>query len=114
LKGRQGVYGVLQINAYDVSEFPKSEIQFIELLANTAGHAFENAQLYQQSKQLIADLQLINETSHKLNSNLRLTDTMTFMSSQIRNSFGANEVGFFLHSNERIEVLPGSTAFFEE
>src|SRR5690606_15772560 len=77
LKGRQGVYGVLQINAYDVSEFPKSEIQFIELLANTAGHAFENAQLYQQSKQLIADLQLINETSHKLNSNLRLTDTMT-------------------------------------
>ncbi|MEH7239211.1 sensor domain-containing diguanylate cyclase [Bacillus sp. JJ1562] len=114
LKGRQGVYGVLQINAHDVLEFPKSEIQFIELLANTAGHAFENAQLYHQSKQLIADLQLINETSHKLNSNLRLTDTMTFMSSQIKNSFGANEVGFFLQSNEQIEVLPGSTTFFEE
>ncbi|WP_010678442.1 sensor domain-containing diguanylate cyclase [Bacillus timonensis] len=114
LKGRQGVYGVLQINAHYSLVFPQSEIQFIELLANTAGHAFENAQLYQQSKQLIADLQLINETSHKLNSNLRLVDTMTFMSSQIKKSFGANEVGFFLQSNEQIEVLPGSTTFFEE
>ncbi|MEK5441508.1 sensor domain-containing diguanylate cyclase [Fredinandcohnia sp. FSL W7-1320] len=114
LKGRQGVYGVLQINAHYGLVFPKSEIQFIELLANTAGHAFENAQLYQQSKQLIADLQLINETSHKLNSNLRLTDTMTFMTSQIKASFGANEVGFLLQSNGQIEVLPGSTTFFEE
>jgi len=114
LKGRQGVYGVLQINAHYGLKFPKSEIQFIELLANTAGHAFENAQLYQQSKQLIADLQLINETSHKLNSNLRLKDTMTFMSSQITKSFGAKEVGFFLQSEDQIEVLPGSTAFFEE
>lgn len=114
LKGRQGVYGVLQINAQYGFVFPKTEIQFIELLANTAGHAFENAQLYQQSKQLIADLQLINETSHKLNSNLRLMDTMTFMSSQIKKSFGANEVGFFLQSKEQIEVLPGSTTFFEE
>src|SRR5690606_1509002 len=107
LKGRQGVYGVLQINAHYGLKFPKSEIQFIELLANTAGHAFENAQLYQQSKQLIADLQLINETSHKLNSNLRLKDTMTFMSSQITKSFGAKEVGFFLQSEDQIEVLPG-------
>ncbi|WP_449537267.1 sensor domain-containing diguanylate cyclase [Ferdinandcohnia sp. Marseille-Q9671] len=113
LKGRQGVYGVLQINAHYAIGLPKSEIQFIELLANTAGNAFENAQLYQQSKQLIADLQLINETSHKLNSNLRLTDTMTFMSSQIKSSFGANEVGFFLQTSSQIEVLPGSTAFFE-
>lgn len=114
LKGRQGIYGVLQINAHYAVEFPESEIKFIELLANTAGNAFENAQLYQQSKQLIADLQLINETSHRLNSNLRLTDTMTFMSSQIKKSFGAKEVGFFLFGKEHMEVLPGSTQFFEE
>lgn len=114
LKGRQGVYGVLQINAHNGLVFPNSEIQFIELLANTAGHAFENAQLYQQSKQLIADLQLINETSHKLNSNLRLIDTMTFMSTQIRKSFEANEVGFILQTSDHLEVLPGSTAFFEK
>ncbi|MFT4414972.1 diguanylate cyclase domain-containing protein [Fredinandcohnia humi] len=113
LKGRQGIYGVLQINAHNAIIFPKSEIQFIELLANTAGNAFENAQLYQQSKQLIADLQLINDTSHRLNSNLRLTETMTFMSSQIKNSFGAMEVGFFMYSKDSLEVLLGSTPFFE-
>lgn len=114
LKGKQGIYGVLEIVAPNSMIFPKSEIRFIELLANTAGNAFENAQLYQQSKQLVADLQLINETSHRLNSNLRLIDTMTFMSEQIIKSFDASEVGFIiLNAKGNIEVLPGSTDFFE-
>ncbi|WP_345893222.1 sensor domain-containing diguanylate cyclase [Ferdinandcohnia quinoae] len=115
LKGKQGVYGVLEIIAPNSMMFPKSEIRFIELLANTAGNAFENAQLYQQSKQLVADLQLINETSHRLNSNLRLTETMTFMSEQIIKSFEASEVGFIVvNSQGDTEVLPGSTEFFED
>ncbi|QOR65854.1 diguanylate cyclase [Cytobacillus suaedae] len=113
LKGKQGVYGVLQVNAPNTVIFPHSEVRFIELLANTAGSALENAQLYQQSKRLISDLQLINETSHRLNSNLRLTDTMNFMSDQILQSFGSQEVGFVLLENDRFKLLPGSTPFFE-
>ncbi len=113
LKGKQGVYGVLQVIAPNTVIFPHSEVRFIELLANTAGSALENAQLYQQSKRLVADLQLINETSHKLNSNLRLTDTMNFMSDQILQSFGSQEVGFIILENDRFKLLPGSTPFFE-
>lgn len=64
LKGKQGVYGVLQIVALNGFVFPKYEVDFISLLANTAGNALENAQLYQQSQQLVADLKLINEVSH--------------------------------------------------
>jgi diguanylate cyclase (GGDEF)-like protein len=114
LKGKQGVYGVLQVISPNTVVFPKNEVEFITLLANTAGSALENAQLYQQSKKLISDLQLINETSHRLNSNLRLTETINFMTEQITSSFCAEEVGFILVTEnfENKKVMRGSTPFF--
>ncbi|WP_186578363.1 sensor domain-containing diguanylate cyclase [Aquibacillus kalidii] len=112
LKGKQGIYGVLQVTAPNTSQFPDSDIEFITLLANTAGNALENAQLYQQSKQLISDLQLINETSHTLNSKFRLIEITEYMNKQIKQSFKAEEVGFFLFSDEKDQVLEGSTSFF--
>ena len=114
LKGKQGVYGVLQVIAPDALTFPAHEVEFISVLAHTAGNALENAQLYQQSKRLISDLQLINETSHKLNSNLRLSDTMEYMRNQIMKSFNAHETGFIhLGQNGAINILTGSTGFFK-
>lgn len=113
IKGAQGVYGVIEIIAPHIMEFPKSEMNFISLLANTAGSALENAKLYEQSRRLVADLQLINETMHRLNANLRLQDALEFMVNQIKRSFGAEEVGFFLFDREKKKLLPGSTPFFQ-
>src|SRR5690606_13259444 len=42
LKGKQGVYGVLQVKSHLTSELENSQIDFIRLLANTAGNALEN------------------------------------------------------------------------
>jgi diguanylate cyclase (GGDEF)-like protein len=114
LKGKQGVYGVTQIIANDDYNFSKDAIEFITLLTNAAGSALENVKLYDQSRQVISELQLINETSQQLNSNLRLTDTMKYMSNQIKQTFNAQEVGFFLFSKDhkKVRVLPGSTPFF--
>ncbi|PLR79161.1 GGDEF domain-containing protein [Bacillus sp. V3-13] len=114
LKGRQGVYGVLQVIAPNTVVFPQKEVEFIMLLSNTAGAALENAQLYQQSRRLISDLQLINETSHQLNSNLRLTETISYMSKQIMKSFDADEAGFILlHEDlEQTKVMQGSSRFY--
>ena len=114
LKGKQVTYGVLQLVAVNSTEIPENEVEFLRMLASSAGSSLENAFLYQQSKQEIANLQLINETSHSLNSNLRLVDTMTYMSEQIISSIGAEEVGFFLFSNVHgeVKILPGSTPYF--
>ncbi|SDK43705.1 sensor domain-containing diguanylate cyclase [Sediminibacillus albus] len=115
LKGTQGVYGVLQIISPAAVVFPKEEVEFITSLANAAGNALENTRLYQQSKQLIEDLQLINETSHTLNSNLRLIETTSFMNRQIKDKFGAQEIGFILYKEdeeEEYEILDGSTDYF--
>lgn len=89
LKGKQVTCGVLQIITAPATEFPEYELEFLQLLASAAGSSLENAHLYQQSKQEISNLQLINETSHCLNSNLRLADTMTYMSEQIISSIHA-------------------------
>ncbi|MGN1387857.1 MAG: hypothetical protein ACI4XS_14755 [Bacillus sp. (in: firmicutes)] len=79
------------------------------------GSAIENAQLYQQSKRLISDLQLINEISHRLNSNLRLSEMMDYMQIQINQYFNPNEVGFVMYkSDNEHEVLTGSTNYFKE
>lgn len=114
LKGKQGVYGVLQVIAPNTIVFPHNEVEFITLLANTAGSALENAQLYQQSRRLITDLKLINETSHRLNSNLRLNETMAYMTEQIAESFGAEEIGYILYDKDgqQTDVITGSTDFF--
>ena len=114
LKGKQGVYGVLQIIAPNAQDIPTKEVEFMTLLAESAGAALENAHHYQQSRKTILELQLINETSYRLNSNLPLADTLTFMAEQIKSSFNAKEVGFFLGSTEKakVKILPGSTPFF--
>lgn len=113
LRGKQGVYGVLKIMASESFIFPKHEIDFIEVLADTGGNAIENAELYQQSRQLVEDLQLINRTSHQLNSNLRLSETISYMTKQIKSSFSAQEIGFFMfRTNGKIEVIEGSTNYF--
>lgn len=115
LKGKQGVYGVLQVISPNTYVFPRYEVEFITLLANTAGSAIENAQLYQQSKRLISDLQLINETSHRLNSNLCLSEMMDYMQTQINKYFTPEELGFIMYKTENEwDVLTGSSLYFKE
>lgn len=113
LKGNQGVYGVVEITQQNKQELYKDDLHFITSLAKAAGNALENAKLYEQSKKLVSDLQLINETSHQLNKNLRLNETMTYMSDRIMSSFSAEEVGFYyIDQNGQARILPGSTTFF--
>ncbi len=113
LKGKQGTYGVLKVTAPSSMVFPKEEVEFILLLANTAGSALENAQLYQQSRQLITDLKLINETSHRLNTFTRLSDTTSFMAEQITRFFKADEAGFMMFDQgHSTKFLSGSTRYF--
>ena len=93
----------------------KMKLSLFALLANTAGSALENAQLYQQSKRLVSDLQLINETSQHLNSNLRLSETMEYMKQQIIKSFDADQTGFHSCSSRvtNVSLLTGSSEFFD-
>ncbi len=67
-----------------------SDLQFISLLADSAGSAFENAKLYEQSNFMINELRLINEITKQLNQSLRLNEIFNSASSEILSIFGAD------------------------
>ncbi|XXM71773.1 sensor domain-containing diguanylate cyclase [Lysinibacillus sphaericus] len=115
LRGKQGIYGVLEVGTTAHMQFNEQKIEFIKLLAYTAGSALENAKLYEQSKRLISDLQLINETSHQLNLKFRLSDTLMFLKNQIERSFQPSAIGFLLkESNDSVILEQSSSLFFTD
>ncbi|QGQ96970.1 diguanylate cyclase [Paenibacillus psychroresistens] len=89
LSGKQGVYGVLHLHVLPI-HFDHNDIQFIRLLASSAGAAFENAKLYEQSNFLVNELRLINDITIKLNQSLKLSEIFSFASSELINIFGAD------------------------
>ena len=112
--GKQGVYGVMQLKSTEISHIPNSEVEFIRILATTAGNALDNAQLYQQSNLLIQDLQLINTFAHELNKLDCLTSITKFIKEQFQASFNAEEIGFVLiNDNDKYEVEIESTKVFK-
>ncbi|MFX3673248.1 MAG: diguanylate cyclase domain-containing protein [Paenisporosarcina sp.] len=109
IKGRQGIYGILQVRTPEDYLFSNRQEDFIRMLANTSGNALENAKLYHQSHRLIADLQLINETSHKLNMNLKLEEMLQFLQKQLMKSFHPMET-CFVFINEEQDTTTSSTS----
>ncbi|KIL46345.1 sensor domain-containing diguanylate cyclase [Jeotgalibacillus campisalis] len=112
LKGKQGVYGLLQAKAAKSGAFSESDQEFIKILSFTAGNALENAKLYEQSQRLIEDLQLINDVSHELNSNLNLSNMMAYLVKQISKAFSPTAIGFILIKGKERTILNGSSPFF--
>jgi two-component system, cell cycle response regulator len=112
LRGKQGIYGVLEVGTAAHMLYNEQKIEFIKLLAYTAGSALENAKLYEQSKRLISDLQLINETSHQLNLKFRLSDTLLFLKKQIERSFQPSAIGFVLNETNKSVILEQSSSLF--
>lgn len=87
LRGKQGVYGVIELYTNEALSLHPREIEYITMLADTAGSAFENAQLYQQSQHLIKELLLIDEMTSQLNKNIRLDDLLSSIIHKLTETF---------------------------
>lgn len=79
LRGKQGAYGVLELHCDHQMEITEKDIEYITILADSAGNAFENAQLYQQSQKYIRELLLINGITKQLNCSLNLKEILDFV-----------------------------------
>ncbi|WP_256761540.1 diguanylate cyclase domain-containing protein [Cohnella sp. WQ 127256] len=90
LSGKQGVYGVLRLNTPQEDEFDEADISFLAMLAAAAGAAFEKAKLHEQANILVGELRLINELTQRLNSSLKLSDTMQFASVELLSIFNSD------------------------
>ncbi|MEY9970338.1 diguanylate cyclase (GGDEF)-like protein [Lysinibacillus sp. RC46] len=112
IKGRQAIYGILQVSAPTTYLFSTTEKDFVRMLAQASGNALENAKLYHQAHRLVSDLQLINETSHRLNMRIDINEMLLFLQKQLMKSFQPMEVCFAFKHNDTFKVTDASTAFF--
>ncbi|WP_373229890.1 sensor domain-containing diguanylate cyclase [Cohnella sp.] len=94
LAGKQGVYGVLRLDLPD-NEFDEADINFLTILAGAAGATFEKAKLHEQANILVGELRLINELTQRLNSSLKLSDTLQFASAELLNIFKSDKCTIF-------------------
>ncbi|MCJ0931776.1 sensor domain-containing diguanylate cyclase [Virgibacillus halodenitrificans] len=115
LSGKQGVYGVLQVITKSDLHFLDDMADFIKGVAEITGKAIENASLFAHINQSISDLKLINDTTHKLNSNLQLSEITKHIRNLIIEVCHASQIGFIYYSETKesdYEILTGSTAYF--
>lgn len=111
IKGRQGTYGVIQLKVSKGETFTEKNKMRLSFLGDSSGKALENAKLYHQSHRLVADLQLINESSHRLNMNLTQQEMLVYLSDLIKESFEPKEIAFVFMKNE-IQLKTGTTPYF--
>lgn len=89
LKGKQGIYGVFHIEMNE-ELMEESDLQLIAMMADTAGTAFENAKLHEQSHMLIQELRVINDLTQRLNKSLQLMEIYQFSEQELKNIFQAD------------------------
>jgi len=104
LKGKQGVYGVIHISCNELVTYTEEEVRFISSVADIIGHAFENAKLYQQSNNMVKELQVINELTKRLNQSLNKESILQFVIIELTKLFDAQFV-CVLHLNDKKDLL---------
>lgn len=112
IKGRQAIYGILKLKAPTDHYLSATQLNLIRMLTNTAGSSLENASLYNQSHRLIEDLQLINETSRKLNSNMPFNEMIAYLKQQLTTAFKPSEIAFVFTEDNQIRKLYASSDYF--
>ncbi|MBB3114434.1 diguanylate cyclase (GGDEF)-like protein [Paenibacillus phyllosphaerae] len=100
MSGKQAVYGVigakLPADDWDDADFAS----FIHV-CSTAGSAFENAKLFEQSNLLISELQMINELTMQLNQSLKLSEIFEFTMSELLRIFKADHCSVLQLNTEK-------------
>lgn len=89
MSGKQAIYGVL-CASFKTIDWDDTVLPGFMLLADSAGTAFENAKLYEQSNKLIDELRLINELTKQLNQSLRLNQIFQFVVAELLKIFKAD------------------------
>ena len=99
ISGKQGIYAVLRILTRTIP-FEQTDAKFVQMVSATAGIAFENAKLYEQSNIRINELRLINELNNRLSQSLQLDEVYQFACDELIRIFRA-EFCCILQLNEQ-------------
>lgn len=112
LKGKQGIYGVLEVGAKDADMFGSEDVQFMTRVTSVASRAIENAHLYYQSKRLVNNLRIVTKVSRHLNAKLRLSEVGAYFIEELKRSLNAGGVAIVLNHDGNLKVFETSSPFF--
>ncbi len=73
---REHVLGVLSVMVHEVRDFTPDEVALLTGLAEQAGIAVENARLFQEREQRIAELTALNEVGRAIGTTMRLDELL--------------------------------------
>ncbi len=119
LRSRQAIVGVLQVADAEANRFDAADLQVLEPLAASAAIAIENAQLFQQAQQEIAErkraeealkrrakqLALINEIGERIAAVMELETVFKRAASLVQENFGYHHVAIFTRDPEQGELV---------
>ena len=99
------VIGVMNV-AMDVPhEFSDSELRILELLADQAAVAINNARLYEQVQQHVEQLEILNTVTTALSTSLALDEVLKLILEQIKTVIPFDSASVFLLEKEALKIV---------
>lgn len=106
LSGRARVVGVLTLVKVPANSFTEDDLSLLMAIADQAGVAVENAQLYSASERRTAAMRALAETAQAVSSTLKLDEVLHLVAENARGLLGVETAS--------IALVKGQTIFFEE
>ena len=99
------VVGLIELeDGRDERTFTQQEISLVQLLANQAASAIENARLYHEIQQHVAELTILNEISHTITSTLDLQKMLEIINNHITQLLGVAATSVVLYDDRQNEL----------
>ncbi|MDX1688211.1 MAG: GAF domain-containing protein [Candidatus Promineifilaceae bacterium] len=86
-------------------EFSQQEINFVQMLANQAAVAIQNARLYQDAQRQLKVSALLNEASKVINSSLDTNEILQSLLAQMNELLNAEAISIALVDKQRNELV---------
>lgn len=93
------------VDARDDQQFSQQEISFVQMLANQASIAIQNARLYQDTQRQLRVSALLNEASKVINSSLDTNDILQSLLAQMNELLNAEAISIALVDKQQNELV---------
>jgi GAF domain-containing protein len=80
---RERVIGVISVQSYQIGAYGEAEVQLLTTLAAQAAVAIENALLFQETQQELAETAILAEVSHTISSRLTREELLPYLADKL-------------------------------
>ncbi len=105
--------GFLNVNGTRPGQFTPADAQRLSTFANYAATAIDNAQLYRETRQRVAELEILRRTSLQLTSSLDLSTVLDAVAESALALVGATDCHIYLY-DEASDTFSFGTALWED